>query len=170
MTESIAMPLTPVLAAMHGEAEVLQSPNRPGRGPQSRQGQRSGQMHCHVIESSSSSSSGNSICSTTATCSVSHLYAHFCVNCWSVVRSELRAVRRVQATQRAGRAGRTRPGKCYRLYSRQYAFALACRPILDSNAGTVGSVRQLDTSKPGWICNTLSHRMLCADSRKLLSC
>ena len=27
---------------------------------------------------------------------------------------------RVQATQRAGRAGRTRPGKCYRLYTRRF--------------------------------------------------
>lgn len=26
---------------------------------------------------------------------------------------------RVQATQRAGRAGRTRPGKCFRLYSQR---------------------------------------------------
>ena len=27
---------------------------------------------------------------------------------------------RVQATQRAGRAGRTAPGKCFRLYTRRY--------------------------------------------------
>ncbi|KAG2499040.1 hypothetical protein HYH03_003225 [Edaphochlamys debaryana] len=30
------------------------------------------------------------------------------------------AISRVQATQRAGRAGRTRPGKCFRLYTRAY--------------------------------------------------
>ncbi|GLI64430.1 hypothetical protein VaNZ11_007626 [Volvox africanus] len=30
------------------------------------------------------------------------------------------AISRVQATQRAGRAGRTRPGKCFRLYTRNY--------------------------------------------------
>lgn len=29
-------------------------------------------------------------------------------------------ISRVQATQRAGRAGRTRPGKCFRLYTRKY--------------------------------------------------
>ncbi|KIY91311.1 hypothetical protein MNEG_16653, partial [Monoraphidium neglectum] len=29
-------------------------------------------------------------------------------------------ISRVQATQRAGRAGRTRPGKCFRLYTRLY--------------------------------------------------
>lgn len=29
-------------------------------------------------------------------------------------------LRRVQATQRAGRAGRTRNGKCYRLYTQKY--------------------------------------------------
>ena len=29
-------------------------------------------------------------------------------------------LRRVQATQRAGRAGRTRPGKCFRLYTSKY--------------------------------------------------
>ena len=27
---------------------------------------------------------------------------------------------RVQATQRAGRAGRTRPGKCFRLYTKKF--------------------------------------------------
>ena len=30
------------------------------------------------------------------------------------------ALRRVQAVQRAGRAGRTRPGKCFRLYTRGF--------------------------------------------------
>eukprot|EP00884_Botryococcus_braunii_P015540 jgi/Botrbrau1/266/Bobra.0022s0235.1 len=29
-------------------------------------------------------------------------------------------ISRVQATQRAGRAGRTRPGKCFRLYTKAY--------------------------------------------------
>ncbi|GFR43736.1 hypothetical protein Agub_g4631, partial [Astrephomene gubernaculifera] len=33
---------------------------------------------------------------------------------------EVVAISRVQATQRAGRAGRTRPGKCFRLYTRSY--------------------------------------------------
>ena len=32
----------------------------------------------------------------------------------------LGGLRRVQATQRAGRAGRTRNGKCYRLYTQKY--------------------------------------------------
>ena len=32
----------------------------------------------------------------------------------------IRAACRVQATQRAGRAGRTQPGKCFRLYTRRY--------------------------------------------------
>ncbi len=30
------------------------------------------------------------------------------------------SLRRVQATQRAGRAGRTRPGKCFRLYTKRF--------------------------------------------------
>ncbi|GLC37757.1 hypothetical protein PLESTB_001473700 [Pleodorina starrii] len=33
---------------------------------------------------------------------------------------EVVAISRVQATQRAGRAGRTRPGKCFRLYTRNH--------------------------------------------------
>ena len=33
---------------------------------------------------------------------------------------EIVPISRVQATQRAGRAGRTRPGKCYRLYTKKY--------------------------------------------------
>lgn len=35
-------------------------------------------------------------------------------------RLSVRAISRVQATQRAGRAGRTAPGKCYRLYTQDY--------------------------------------------------
>ncbi|KAL6784040.1 hypothetical protein ACKKBG_A04550 [Auxenochlorella protothecoides x Auxenochlorella symbiontica] len=35
-------------------------------------------------------------------------------------RLEVGPISRVQATQRAGRAGRTRPGKCYRLYTQKY--------------------------------------------------
>lgn len=35
-------------------------------------------------------------------------------------RLAVRPISRVQATQRAGRAGRTQPGKCFRLFTREY--------------------------------------------------
>lgn len=57
----------------------------------------------------------------------------------------------MQADQRAGRAGRTRPGKCYRLYPTfvyQEEFLAATIPEIQrsSLAGTVLYLKSLDLS------------------------